>query len=71
MDDALEGPIERTSFIVRISRHASGRMTGVVERVKNGQKERFEGFEGLAPALARMTRPEDFTPTVDEPGRDG
>ncbi|MBI2206370.1 MAG: hypothetical protein HYU41_21270 [Candidatus Rokubacteria bacterium] len=53
------------TFIVRLSSDAAGRVTGIVERVRNGQKERFEGLEGLAPALARMARPEDFAPAVE------
>jgi hypothetical protein len=31
------------TFIVRVSRDEAGRLAGVVERVRTGQKERFQG----------------------------
>jgi hypothetical protein len=42
------------TFIVRLSRDETGRLTGIVERVRTGQKERFEGLAAIAPLIARM-----------------
>lgn len=42
------------TFIVRLARDEAGRVTGIVERVRTGQKERFEGLGAIAPLLARM-----------------
>jgi len=41
------------TFIVRISPSRDGRLTGVVERVRTGEKHRFEGLDGLGAVLAR------------------
>jgi len=32
----------------------SGRITGVVERVRTGEKERVDGLEAVSAAIARM-----------------
>jgi hypothetical protein len=42
------------AFIVRASRDASGRVTGVVERVATGEKVRFVGVEAMAAIIERM-----------------
>jgi hypothetical protein len=42
------------TFIVRASRDAGGRLHGIVERVKTGEKERFDGAEALARIIERM-----------------
>ena len=42
------------TFIVRASRDAGGRLQGIVERVKTGEKERFNGGDGLAGLIERM-----------------
>ena len=51
------------TFIVRLSTDADGRITGIVERVRNGQKERFHGLDAIASLLARMARAEDLEPS--------
>jgi hypothetical protein len=43
------------TFLVRISHDACGRLTGVVERVKTGEKERFLGADGLGRLIERMS----------------
>jgi hypothetical protein len=43
-----------TTFIVRASRDASGRLHGIVERVKTGEKARFSGADGLSGVIERM-----------------
>jgi hypothetical protein len=47
------------TFIVRATRDRSGRLRGVVERVKTGAKERFAGTEGLGGTIERMLGGED------------
>ena len=42
------------TFIVRASRDALGRVHGIVERVKTGEKERFTGAEGLGGVIEKM-----------------
>lgn len=44
------------SFIVRIARDDTGQVRGVVERVKTGAKERFDGVEAISPLIARMVQ---------------
>lgn len=42
------------AFVVRASRDASGRLTGIVERVATGEKVRFAGAEDMAQIIERM-----------------
>lgn len=42
------------TFILRLSRDETGRVCGVVERVRNGEKERFYGVEEISALIARM-----------------
>lgn len=42
------------TLILRLSIPAAGRVSGTVERVRTGEKERFEGIESLSPLVARM-----------------
>jgi hypothetical protein len=45
------------SFIVRLSvRDGAGRLSGIVERVRTGEKERFEGVEDIGRVIARMVK---------------
>ena len=45
---------QRTVFIVRVSRDGDGRVTGVVERVRTGEKVRVEALAEVGPALAAL-----------------
>jgi hypothetical protein len=45
---------EYASFVVRLTRSAAGQVSGVVERVKTGEKVRFEGVDGVCRVIARM-----------------
>ena len=45
------------SFIVRASLDAGGGLSGVVERVRTGEKRRFTGAEAMAEAIIRMMQP--------------
>lgn len=49
--DLLDGAI---TFILRLSIDDSRRVTGIVERVKTGEKERFHGIEAISAVVARM-----------------
>ena len=42
------------TFIVRASRDTRGRLHGIVERVKTGEKERFTGADGLGGLIEKM-----------------
>jgi hypothetical protein len=44
----------------------SGRITGVVERVRTGEKERVDGLEAVSAAIARMlgANPQGTAPPV-------
>ncbi len=42
------------TFVVRLSLDEAGRVTGIVERVRIGEKERFEGVAAIATLIARM-----------------
>jgi hypothetical protein len=44
------------TFIVRLSVAEDGALTGVVERPKTGEKERFKGSEALGVTIAQMAR---------------
>ena len=50
-DSAVAAP---AAFVVRASRDATGRVTGVVERVATGEKARFVGVETMAAIIDRM-----------------
>jgi hypothetical protein len=42
------------SFIVRVSIDPAGRLAGTVERVRTGEKRRFDGIDTVAAVIARM-----------------
>ena len=42
------------TFVVRVRCNADGDVSGVVERVKTGSKQRFEGCDALGALVARM-----------------
>jgi hypothetical protein len=44
------------TFIVRLRMAEDGALTGVVERPKTGEKERFQGSEALGVTIAQMAR---------------
>jgi hypothetical protein len=47
--DVERGPV---TFIVRLTPGAGGVLQGVVERVRTGEKSRFESLDGLGSILA-------------------
>jgi hypothetical protein len=46
------------TLIVRLTCGAAGAITGVIERVRTGQKERFEGIDGLTAVVTRLAAQE-------------
>jgi hypothetical protein len=56
------------TFVLRVARDEAGRLTGIVERVRTGEKQRFEGLGAIAPLIAQMLRSEDAqTPEENKP----
>ena len=49
-------------FIVRLARGPTGRVTGVVERVRTGEKERVAAVEEIGQVLAAMLERENAAP---------
>lgn len=48
------GAKEYVSFVVRLTRNDTGQVSGVVERVKTGEKVRFDGVDDVCRVIARM-----------------
>jgi hypothetical protein len=46
--------LHRAIFIVRLDRDEHGRVSGVVERVRTGEKARVDALADLGPVLAAM-----------------
>ena len=53
------------TFIVRVRPGEPGQVSGIVERLKTGEKHRFHGVEAIGPLIAEMVRPD--TPSSPEP----
>jgi hypothetical protein len=53
------GEPQRAVFIVRLARDPAGRVTGVVERVRTGEKERVTLVEEIGSVLTAMLARED------------
>lgn len=47
------------TFIVRLFTDEAGRVIGIVERVRTGEKQRFEGVEAIGPIIARIVKEEN------------
>jgi len=60
-----------TTFIVRISQIDADPLTGIVERVRTGQKERFYGLDGISQAIARMVEREQRARTSPDQSSGG
>jgi hypothetical protein len=52
-DDVVPAGRQVTTFIVRLSRE-DGRLTGVVERVRSGEKVHVDGVEDISRVIGRM-----------------
>jgi hypothetical protein len=42
------------TFVVRVSADAAGRLRGVIERVRTGERAAFEGWIAIGAVIARM-----------------
>jgi len=63
----MEAPGHPLTFIVRLTAADGGVLSGVVERVRTGEKQRFQGVDMLGGLIARMVEQE--TQTRRERGR--
>jgi hypothetical protein len=54
----MEAPRQPLTFIVRLSLGAGGVLSGVVERVRTGEKQRFDNVAALAELIAGMAERE-------------
>jgi hypothetical protein len=52
----------RSTFVVRIDQDDGGDVTGVIERVRTGEKEPFRGLESIGGLIARMLEAEGGPP---------
>ena len=61
------------TFIVRIRQDDTGRLSGIVEQVRTGRKERFDGLEALGPLIGQMAsrRPDEPLPDAALDEADG
>ena len=57
-----EEGLHRAIFILRLDRGARGRVTGVVERVRTGEKTRVETLAEVGDVLAAMLASEASAP---------
>ena len=55
----MEVPRQPLTFIVRLTLDDGGVLSGVVERVRTGEKRRFQGAEALGHLIAQMVRQEN------------
>ena len=67
----MDQPAEFITFVVRLQRMGATEIVGVVERVKTGEKVRFEGVEGIGPAIAGMLGPAVAAGTIAATAEDG
>jgi len=58
----MEAPEHPQMFVVRLTRGDGGVLSGVVERVRSGEKQRFDGLQALAEVIADMAAREPQPP---------
>jgi hypothetical protein len=54
------------TFVVRLARDEGGRVTGIVERVRTGEKARFESVAAIAAVIARMVEADHTRSKADD-----
>jgi hypothetical protein len=54
-----EAMASSVTFVIRAARAANGRLAGVIERVRTGEKHRFEDPEAIGRLIERMVDDED------------
>jgi hypothetical protein len=67
----MDQPAEFITFVVRLQRMGATEIVGVVERVKTGEKVRFEGVEGIGPAIAGILGAAVAAGTIAATAEDG
>lgn len=63
----MEAPSQPLTFIVRLTLDDGGVLSGVVERVRSGEKQRFHGVAALGALIAAMVERETATKRQREP----
>lgn len=67
MPHRMEAPSQPLTFIVRLTLGDGGALSGVVERVRSGEKQRFHGVAALAELIAAMAEREAATKRQRKP----
>ena len=57
------------TFVVRVVRDDAGQLAGIVERVRTGEKARFETTAGMGQLIARMVAGERLPGTQGSVGQ--
>ena len=65
----MEAPCQPLTFIVRVTVRDGGVLSGVVERVRSGEKRRFDSVAVLAEVVAEMAEREETMKQQKEPTR--
>jgi hypothetical protein len=58
---SMEAPRSPLTFVVRVTQEEGGGLSGVVERVRSGEKQRFHSLAALAEVIAGMAERETQT----------
>ena len=58
----MDVAVRALSFIVRVSVDPAGWMAGTVERVRTGEKRRFDGIDAIGAVIGRMMTATDEHP---------
>ena len=54
MSQTQADAVKTASFVIRISLDGGSAVTGTVERVATGAKQRVSGFDAIGPVIERM-----------------
>jgi len=65
----MDAPHYQLTFIVRLTHADGGVLSGVVERVRSGEKQRFDSVGRLAQVVAEMAERETTIRSQTEPTR--
>jgi len=57
----MDAPRQPLTFVVRLTMEDGGVLSGVVERVRSGEKQRFQSLAALAGVIAEMAERETRT----------
>lgn len=57
----MEQALIPATFVVRLLLDEEGAVTGVVERVRTGEKARFTGLDGIVTALGELLAADGWT----------